>query len=367
VSDEPEAVDTDKAEQVLNHEWERVRNDSEHGYLSDETVVENIHEVVHGSQLTYKYILVTSVLAKAINPRVHYRAMQAQSNLSGAYNARSLGHQVLVEWEKAHGERLGGSNEPFLNKPARFPEFAMDNAHRSASAHRRLYELLDGLEEKTNAGEIKPRDVLRQTLDEISRLEPQTIDFESPSSVPFRELQARVEEYLNESGGGERLAAVTAGVMTAYYRATRGEKWTIEAEHANAPDEFSKAAGDVEVFRDGKLVRAIEVKDKPTERSDIQHAITKARENELGEYLYVAGAGFKTPAERQGSATEIEEAPLEIILIDPSELLSLLKFVGDAGRISFTESVGEFLNAMRASGENKGRWRELVEDFGDNN
>jgi hypothetical protein len=363
VSDEPEGVDIDEAARILNQEWNRVRNDDEHDYLSDGTVAGKIREVLHDSQLTYKYILVTNILAKAVNPHIHYRAMQAQSDLSGAYNARSLGHQVLVEWEKAHGERLGGSSEPFLNKPARFPEFAMENAHRSASAHRRLYELLDGLEEKTNAGEIAPMDVLRHTLDEISRLKPRTIDFKSPSDVPFRELHARVDEYLDKSGGGERLAAVTAGIMTAYYRSSGNEEWTIEAEHANVPDEFSKAAGDIEVFRDDELVRAIEVKDKPTERSDIQHAITKARENELGEYLYVVGAGFTTPTEKQASATETEEAPLEVMLLYPEDLLNLLKFVGDAGRISFIESVGEFLNAMRASGENKEWWKELVEDF----
>lgn len=363
MSDESVDIDIDEAARILNHEWDRVRNDDEHGHLSDETIAGQISAVLHGSQLTYKYILVTNVLAKAVNPHIHYRAMQAQSDLSGAYNARSLGHQVLVEWEKEHGERLGGSNEPFLNKPARFPEFAMDNAHRSASAHRRLYELLDALEEKTDAGEIEPITVLRHMLAEISRLEPRTVDFESPSAVPFRELYTRVEGFLGESGGGERLAAVTAGIMRAYYRSAGSEEWTIEAEHANVPDEFSKAAGDVEVFRGNELVRAIEVKDKPTERSDIQHAITKARENDLGEYLYVVGAGFKTPAEKRGSVAEVEDAPLEIILLDSNDLLNLLKFVGDTGRISFTESVGEFLNAMRASTVNKERWQELVESF----
>ncbi len=363
MSDAPERVDNDEASNVLNREWNRILNDDEHGYLNDKTISRQISEVLNGSQLTYKYILVTNVLAKAVNPRIHYRAMQAQSDLSGAYNARSLGHQVLVEWEKEHGERLGGSNEPFLNKPARFPEFAMENAHRSVSAHRRLYELLDTLEEDTNSGEIDTLDVLRHTLYEISLLESQTIDFKSPSDVPFRELRERVEGYLEESGGGERLAAVTAGAMKVYYNHANGEEWTIESGHANISDEFSNAAGDVEVFRDDELVRAIEVKDKPTERSDIQHAITKARENELGEYLYVIGAGFRTQTEKQGSVAEIENAPLEIILVYPDDLLSLLKFVEDAGRISFTESVGEFLNAMRASDENKEHWKEMIEEL----
>ncbi len=153
--------------------------------------------------------------------------------------------------------------------------------------------------------------------------------------------------------------------MKAYYSHTDGEDWTIEAEHPNVPDEFSNAAGDVEIKRGGDVVRAIEVKDKHSERSDIQHAITKARENELGEYLYVVGSGWRNKTEKERAQEEIENAPIELILIYPDELLNLLKFITDAGRKQFVEAVGEYLNKMRASEENKQNWKELVTELGD--
>lgn len=359
-----ENVDNSEAETILNQEWNRILNDNEHEYLDDEIIIQNIREVLNASQLTYKYILVTNIIAKVVNPDIHYRSMQAQWDHSGAYNARSLGHQVLVEWEKEHGERLGGSNEPFLNKPARYPDFSMENSFRSEKAHRRLYNLLERLEEKTESGEVIPIDILRYTLYGISQLEPQTVDFVAPSDTPYRELRTRVEEYIEESGGGERLAAVTAGVMKAYYSYTEEKSWRVEAEHANVPDEFSKTAGDVEVFQDNELRRAIEVKDKVSERSDIQHAITKARENKLSEYLYVVGQGFRNEAERQGAIREIENAPIEFIVVYPDDLLTLLKFVEDAGRKQFTESVGEFLNEMRATENNKEDWKGLIDGLG---
>lgn len=359
-----EKVDNPEARELLSEEWNRVRSDDEQNYLDDEFAARKIGKVLNASQLTYKYILVTNVIAKAVNPSIHYRAMQAQWENPGAYNARSLGHDVLVEWEKEHGERLGGSNEPFLNKPARYPSFSMENSYRSEKAHTRLYELLEYLEEKTNTGEIDPVNVLRHTLYEISQLESQTVDFEAPPDVPYRQLRNRVEEYIEESGGGERLASVTAGVMTAYYDHSNGSNWTIEAEHANVPDEFSDAAGDVEVKRDDEIQRAIEVKDKRTERSDIQHAISKAQQNEIGEYLYVIGDGFRNSSERRSALEEIENAPIELILVYPDELLSLLKFVEDAGRKRFVEAVGEYLNDMRATQQNKQAWKELVEELG---
>jgi hypothetical protein len=355
-----ESVDNEKAERSLNEEWNRVISDEETEYVDDHMVRTKIKEVLNASQLTYKYILVTNVIAKAVNPDIHYRSMQAKADLEGAYNSRSLGHDVLVEWEKDHGERLGGSNEPFLNKPARYPEFEMSNAARSQSAQERLYNLLERLEDKTNAGEIDPVDVLRQTLYEISQLEPQTVDFESPSEAPFDVVASEIEEYINKSGGGERLAAVTAGAMKSYYSNAGGDGWEVQADHANVPDEFSEAAGDVEIFKDDELRKAFEVKDKPTERSDIQHIITRAQKNELGEYHYLVGAGFKD-GERDGAIEEVKNAPIEVILLFPEEIISLLKFISDAERVLFVEAVGEFLNDMRAEERNKEDFTALVE------
>jgi len=359
------SVDEDRADSLLRSEWSRVLNEDEGEYVENDVIRQKLSEVLNASQLTYKYILVTNILAKAVNSDIHYRAMQAKSDLEGAYNARSLGHKVIVEWEKENGERLGGSNEPFLNKPARDPEFSLENAARSKSAQERLYNLLERLQEKTESGEVAPEDVLRQTLKEISKLEPHTVDFESPSEVPFGKLAEKVREYLEETGGGERLSAVCAGVMRAYYFSAGGDGWRIDAEHANSPDEFSGSAGDIEIFRDDELAQAIEIKDKPTERSDIQHAVRKAQENELGEYLFLIGSGFRNETEKKGALQEIEDAPVEIVLLYPEDLLSVLRFVGDSGRVLFVEAVGEFLNNMRATEENKEGWAEIAQGFGE--
>lgn len=357
------SVDNETADELLDAEWKRVLQTDEDTFVDDQQVREQLREVLNASQLTYKYILVTNVLAKATNPDIDYRAMQAQWEDDGAYNARSLGHDVLVEWEKANGERLGGSNEPFLNKPARYPSFSMENSHRSKDAHRRLYELLSRLEEKTNAGDIDPVDVLRQTLFEISQLPKQTIDFVGVSSAPYDTVDSVVSGYLETSGGGERLAAVTAGAMRAYYEHAGGDNVIIEAEHANVPDEFSEAAGDVEITRDGELIEAIEVKDKPSERSDIQHAITKGRANELDQYLYLVGNGWRSETERENALADMEAADIEIVLLYPDEILSLLKFVGDGGRSMFVKEVADVLDEMRAETENKDDWDEATSRF----
>lgn len=106
----------------------------------------------------------------------------------------------------------------------------------------------------------------------------------------------------------------------------------------------------------------MEVKDKPATRSSVQHAIEKGRRNEIGDYLYVLGAGFK-PSEEGAAREEAEDAPIELVFVTPDELISTLKLVDDAQRVSFLETVGEFLNDMRANQSNKNAFADLVESI----
>ena len=77
--------------------------------------------VLDNTHLTYKYILVTALASKAADESINPLALQAGSALPGSYDARSVCHGVIVKFEMTElGKALGGSNEPYLNKPARF-------------------------------------------------------------------------------------------------------------------------------------------------------------------------------------------------------------------------------------------------------
>lgn len=361
-------LDLDEVDSVLRREWNRVRNDAEPDYVDDPVVQQKIRAVLRDDRygtMTFKYMLVANVLAKAVNPDVHYLALQVESDLPGCFNSRSIADDVLSDWDKDNGERLGGSNEPGTSKPYRHEEVDPSNAASIQDALDRLHEILSYLQENTEDGELDPMNVLRHTLYEVSELEPQTVDYVNPSDVPYRELAPVIREYLEISGGGERLASVTAGAVDAYYDHAGEGDWVVKAEHVNIPDEQSDAAGDVEVFYEDEddLRLAYEVKDKPATKADIQHAIRKAREHELGEYLFVLGEGWRSEDERQGAYDVIDDAPIELILVSQEEVVQMLKFVGDGGRSRFTEQVGEYLNEMRAQEESKSGWKELMESL----
>jgi len=115
---------------------------------------ELIDFVLDNTHLTYKYILVTALAAKATDGNINPLALQAGSSLPGAYDARSICHGAIVKFEMTKlGKALGGSNEPFLNKPARFPELSKTNAVRRGRDQQILFALCDNLPKIENAKE----------------------------------------------------------------------------------------------------------------------------------------------------------------------------------------------------------------------
>ena len=94
--------------------------------LSNDKTGRKISEILRGTHKTYRYILVTALLAKATNDEINILSLQKGDGDDGKYDARSLCHKVLVPFEtlKLPG-CLGSSNEPFLNKPARFVSLSL--------------------------------------------------------------------------------------------------------------------------------------------------------------------------------------------------------------------------------------------------
>jgi hypothetical protein len=110
------------AENILKSDAEKVLLSAFRERCSKKDIISgNIKVVLQGNHKTYKYILVNGLLAKATNESINALALQAGAPLKGAFDARSLCHNVLVPFERDFLQSaLGGSNEPFLNKPARF-------------------------------------------------------------------------------------------------------------------------------------------------------------------------------------------------------------------------------------------------------
>ena len=60
----------------------------------------SIQTVLKGNHKTYKYVLINGLLAKATNDKINALALQAGAPITGAFDARTLCHKVIVPFER---------------------------------------------------------------------------------------------------------------------------------------------------------------------------------------------------------------------------------------------------------------------------
>lgn len=302
-----------------------------------------LQSVMAGTDVTYKYILVTGILGKYVNPNVHPRALQAGSKLPGAYDARSLCHKVVVPFEKTVGNLWGLSNEPFLNKPARHPEHDKHNPQLRAKQTAAItHDLLE-------IARTAPREKLLAMLAEIlrigkGRIAENTVTQVSTGAVTIVRIEGFVGSFLQQADGGARLSAVVYAYMSLL-----NPDFTVKVYSPNVSDKFAETAGDVEIREKSTIVSAAECKHRPVNIDDIRHGLRKAREKGLLEYNFVLAAG-EAAGQKDEILTEITKAAakLDVSYLAIGQVVKCwTPAINPKRRTHFGEKVVEALRAMR--------------------
>ncbi len=254
-------------------------------------IAQTINIVLTGTHKTYRYILVNALLAKATNEKVNALSLQKGDGRGGKFDARSLCHKVIVPFEKLELPGcLGDSNEPFLNKPARFVSLSTTNAVRAGKDRKTLENLIS-------------------ILSQISTSE-QAFDYLKSAMVV---LKANHEEYLKKFSVGDihvdvsefsqlvldyiykitdytlegEVCPLVVSVLEQFYL---GSDYRVVPHKVNESGSSSKEVGDIDIFdSEGTLVNAIEVKDKTFSEQDVVHAVNKFRMAHLNSSMFIYG------------------------------------------------------------------------------
>lgn len=263
-------VDKEKAKAIL------LKADKQKRFANDR-IGEVIKEILSGNHKTYRYILVNALLAKSVSQQVDTLSLQASDDSEGAYDARSLCHQVLVPFERDfYTGSLGGSNEPFLNKPARFKRLAYDNPVRPGNDKETLGKLIKLLELiKTKKQAFKYLTSSIALMAEIyQKVEPK-YHLEKLPTEKKENIQTILDyicELCTKSFGGETCVLVVATIEAYRWK----EKGLVRPHKINESGSSSKEIGDIDVFgNNGIILTSIEVKDKLFSKEDVDHAIRK--------------------------------------------------------------------------------------------
>ena len=259
--------------------------------FSNDEIGQKICEILRGSHKTYRYILVTALLAKATNEEINILSLQKGDGKDGKYDARSLCHKVLVPFEtlKLPG-CLGNSNEPFLNKPARFVSLSLENAVRKGKDFQTLSDVISTLSAILNSSDAYKylksaltimKDISKEYVSRFS-IADGLIDISEFSQLVLDYVYAITEHPLD----GEVCPLVVAELEQMYL----GKDFKVEPHKVNQSGASSKEVGDIDIYdKNRSLLYSIEVKDKDFSAQDVAHAITKFKDADLNTSLFIYG------------------------------------------------------------------------------
>jgi hypothetical protein len=279
---------------------------------------EPIKTIIQGKHLTFRYLLMTALLAKATNPAVNALALQSGADIGGAYDARSLCHKVVVPIERELLNRaLGGSNEPFLNKPARFPTISPTNAVRAGSDRElltTLHQVLSAIETSEQAFDglcvAVGRAIAHQTVrDQLLPQRPASAE----AHVKILEL---IEAFVAQSIEGQVAAILTGTVLTLHF--AQFKSFGVTVHPVNQSGASSREVADIDIKQNGKIFVAIEVKDKPFTDQDLDHAAFKASHHGLKSITFIMGTkgSYVGTSVTQAAHKVLTECGVNIILVD---------------------------------------------------
>jgi hypothetical protein len=300
-------VPHEKARERLEVAWAKVDEDTSLAVAT----LDQIKQVLLARDVAFKYILVTGFLAKLTNPEAHPRALQAKSDLPGAYDARSLCHKVVVPFEKdSKLNLLGLSNEPLVRKSARHPQHDKGNTQlknkRLAAVVHDLLEL--ARESKPEAVEAMLVAALRIGRELAKTRVVATADLDTN----LRHVLNFISEFLKEGDAGARLVAVTGAFITLL-----SESYDVKVYQSTTSDQFAGTAGDIEVFAAKELYTAYECKHRPLNVDDLRHGVRKAKQNAVPEYCFVTAEGL-VQGQEEAIRAEVETAldSLDVSILD---------------------------------------------------
>lgn len=274
--------------------------------------------VIDNTHLTYKYVLFTAILSKATDASINALCLQKQSTLFGAYDARTVCHKVIVPFEMSTLNKvLGGSNEPFLNKPARFPELSKSNAVRGGKDKQILNSLCDNLPKIKSSEEAYSCLVyLLYKLIKLREAQASIQIFTIPedANLPSK-LMTFVNCALEKSYEGEVLTLMVAGV---YHLLFTQANALVEVHPVNQCGASGREISDLDVFIDSELVLSNELKDKQYAETDVKHAADKVMQAGGTKMLFIEGP--------RGNTNDNFKNKLEVEYLEKNFMLQIISF-----------------------------------------
>ncbi len=358
-----------KCERILIQRWTFIQSefaeDKTPCFVDSLRVINEINEILDSKIKSYHYVLPTQLLCKTADFALDCRSLQKAFSSPGAFDARTIAHKVIVPFDKNNYNVLGGSNEPYVNNPLRYP--GVTKEYREQQKNKKDWDIMTRLlaEVEGSASKDEVQKYLDQVLTEIhKRLANVKIVYPTPNRVSLKNTIALIEEFLSEKSGGDRLETLVVALFQ-----TIGTEFQVfdrvERAAINASDTSTGMVADIECYKNGKILIGVEVKDQSLSLTQFESIIDTARANKVSEILFIAQKGIKNTDQTKMEARIDQEftSGQNVYVKDfLSFTVGILALFGEKGRVSFLHKVGPELDRVRSEISNRRKWAELLKN-----
>jgi len=334
--------------------------------IEDEDLRSAIHTSINSRTKTYRYVLPTQLISKYTDPELDAKCIQAKRGGPGAFDARSVAHDVIVPFDRAHHNVLGGSPEPYVNNPLRVEEISQAPKFRDKQKDKEgwdnLHLVLDTVQ-GTNSPDLTMR-VLRQAQIEIARrLSEVHIVYPAPRRVSIKRVKEIREQYISTPSGGDRPQAIATALFRVIGRYF-GLFTEVRRAKTTAADAASGQIADIECLDEQSgLVLAIEVKDVKLEISHIEEKLPRVREQSVSDLFFLVREGIEEDQYEAVQDTVRDEfsSGHNIYIFDLVAFADVvLSLVGEQGRGEFLREVGAVLDEYASPLSSRREWASLL-------
>lgn len=350
--------DRDRAKELLAELWDIV--------LNDQTIVAplEIAALVNSNQVAVRFSLPTQLLGKLTDNDLDALSLQKGKEAdSTRWDPRGFASKVIVPWNRNNQNVLGASADPYVSNPLRRPrpDVGLENVD-DPDEWRRLTVVLARVQDASSA-ELT-RSVLLQVLAAIrDRLRDFTFEYVLPPRVSLKQATGLVQRFLAVQSGGDRGLAVAA----AFFK-TVGERSHLYAHVRrgviNAADAATGSAGDLEcVDEAGKLIFAVEVKERRLRITDVADGVRKARHFSVQELLFCTeGVQDADKEEVDLALANAWASGTNVYHLTINGLIAnVLPLIGETGIRQFITNIGAQLDAFNTQPKHRKAWRSLLD------
>ena len=361
-----------KCQSLLSKQWKLISKEVESEGFTDPLLPEfpklkhTILDCLTSKIKTYHYVLPTQVLSKCVNQKLDCHSIQTAYNKPGAFDARTIAHEVIVPFDQANHKVLGGSTEPYVNNPLRCPAVIKKyrNQQKNKEDWNKLIEVLDAIEDKNDSSfSLK---VLNQILTEIYRLLSDVqVVYPTPNRVSLKQTIRLVSDFSADKSGGDRIEAICTALFKAIAKQF-GLFDDVRRQKVNAADASSGMSADIEYRLKDKIVLLVEVKDRSLTLTQIDAKLDIARSRKISEILFLAEQGIeKNDKERAEDRIFSEFTSGQNIYVSNFLDFSagILILLGEKGRVLFLSFVGEKLDKANSSIIHRKAWANLLKSI----